>query len=229
MPASLQSTSLRSGDPVLSYAAWAVLAGALLSGPLGLLATFVDPQPAWIDGQTYVDHYRPWHQIPFWFGFAFAGAWIALYARLAALADAAKQTAGFATLVMTAVYGAIISINYTLQVVSVPAAVAAGDPNVAYFTMSNPGSPAWALEMFGYAALAVANGLSAELFPRARSLRPLIVKLMYANAVAGVAGAILTAISARWVATGPGLVAYLGWNVLVIVTAAVIAIEYRPR
>jgi hypothetical protein len=32
-----------------------------------------------------------------------------------------------------------------------------------------------------------------------------------------------------WLLTPPGLAAYLFWNVLVVATAAVIAVAYRPR
>jgi hypothetical protein len=217
------------GDRTLFWAAGWVLAGALLSGPLGLVVTLFDPQPVWTDARTFIDHYRPWHQTPFWFGFVFIAAWVALNSRLAAIAPDAQRGTGFAALVGTAIYGAMIATNYMLQVAYVPLAVATSDSNVSYATMANPASLAWALEMFGYGALGVANWLTADLFPEGPPQRRWVVRLMYANGVVGVFGPVMIAIDVRWVQTATGLTAYLGWNVLVVVTAATIATVYRPR
>jgi len=215
------------GDPLLYWSGLMVAAGALLSGPLGLAVALIDGQPAWTDAATFIQHYRPWQQIPFWFGFLFIAAWVWLTARLAALAGKARLTSAFAMLIATAAYAAMIATNYTLQVALVPALAAARDANVSYITMANPTSFAWALEMFGYGALGVANWLSAGLFPLA-TRRAWLAWLMRANGIVGVAGAVLTAIDIRWVMTAGGLAAYFGWNALVIATGILIAVEFRP-
>lgn len=218
------------GDAVLFWSAIAVGAGALLSGPLGLLVTFIDAQPPWSDAATYVASYRWWHQLPYWFGFGFVAAWVALTARLAALAPASRRTRTISALVAIAIYGAIISLNYTLQVAIVPAMVAGGDAAVGYLTMVNPVSIGWGIEMFGYGALGVSNLLAAPLFPESPGgLRPWIVRLMVLNGLVDIASAVAISIEMTWLLTPAGLAAYLFWNLLVVGTAAAIAIAYRPK
>src|SRR5579871_5419807 len=120
------------GDRALAQAAVGIGLGALLSGPVGLLATLIAPQPSWTDAATFITHFRAWHQIPFWLGFVFIGAWIALSARLAAIVPDAWRAQALAALAVTAIYAAMVTLNYTLQVAYVPLAVATRDPNVAY-------------------------------------------------------------------------------------------------
>lgn len=230
MPASIDvRPDLDDGDRPLTAAALGVIAGALLSGPVGLIPTLIEAQPAWTDAPGFIQHFRPWHQIPYWFGFVLIAGWVALNARLAAIAPEGLRTRGFVGLVATAVFATMIAANYMLQIAFVPAAVRAGDTAAAYFTMSNPGAVAWMIEMFGYGALGVANWVTAEIFPGSGARRQWIVWLMVAQGLAGVGGAVATAIDVRWVLTWPGLAAYVGWNILVVVTAALIALEYWPR
>lgn len=218
-----------SGDRPLCWAAIGVAAGALASGPLGLFATFIDPQPTWTDTATFTVHFRPWHQTPFWFGFAFIAAWVALNARLAAMAFERRPTRALALLVATAIYGAMIALNYAIQVAFVPALVATRDQALAYFAMANPASLAWAIEMFGYGVLGAANALSADFFPGRSRRRTWIAGLMLVNTAIGIAGAAITAANLRWVVTPIGLGAYFGWNAVVILMAGLIATEYWPR
>jgi hypothetical protein len=202
---------------------------ALLSGPVGSAVSIFGSQPPWSDGQTYISHFRSIEQVPFWFGFLFVAAWIALFGRLTALAPESYRTRAIAMMAAATIYAAIISLNYTLQVAYVPLLVRMGDPTVAYLTMTNPASVGWALEMFGYGALGVACWLAAPLFGGEGARRRAIVVLMGANAVVNIGSAIATAVDVGWVMTPAGLTAYLSWNALVVATMAVVALEFRRR
>jgi hypothetical protein len=76
------------------------------------------------------------------------------------------------SLVFAAAFAAMIVINYSVQTTLVPGLVsrytAADAPVVAAFTLSNPTSLGWALEMWGYALLGVAAMMAATLRSRAR-------------------------------------------------------------
>jgi hypothetical protein len=220
---------LGSGDATLAWGGLAVAVGSLLSGVGGLPFVMTDPQPAWSDAATYIAHFRAWHQVPFWFGFAFIAAWVALNGRLAALAVDRLRTNAAIGLIATAMFGAMILTNYLLQAVFVPHAVRANDFAVAYLTMANPGSIGWMLEMFGYGALGVASWVMAPIFPGGSARRRWIVWLMIGNGVLSLAGALATGLNPEWVLTLAGLAAYAGWNAVVFAAGILIAVEYRPR
>jgi hypothetical protein len=217
------------GDRTLALGGLAVAIGSVLSGVGGFPFVLTDPQPAWSDAATYIAHFRAWHQVPFWFGFAFIAAWVVLNARLAALAPERLRTNATVGIITTAMFGAMIFTNYMLQTAFVPHAVQQNDVAVAYVTMANPGSLGWMLEMFGYAALGVASWVTAPIFPGAGPRRRWIVWLMALQGVTGLAGAVATALDPAWVLTTAGLIAYGGWNLAVVATGVLISLEYRPR
>jgi hypothetical protein len=79
--------------------------------------------------------------------------------------------------------------------------------------MANTFSLAWAIEMWGYAFLGIATALSAT-YCHADN-RTLAV-LMILNGIVSIASALLTAANVAWVASRIGLIAYFGWNLLMM-------------
>ncbi len=218
----------REAGAAVARAALGVAGGAILSGPIGLAFAAAVPQPAWKDAETFAASFHPLQQAPFWFGFVLLSACVAFVARAAARAGAPHRARANAALISTGAFAAMIGVNYALQVAYVPHAARTHDPAVAYFAFANPGSIAWALEMFGYAAFGVATWLVAPLFrdgPRGRAIGALLV----ANGVVSIFGAVATAVDLTWVQTGPGIACFAGWNVLLVVTMGLVAFAYRPR
>jgi len=213
-------------DLPLSVAAALVAAFALLSGPVGFALTFLHPQPPWTDAATFVAHAHPIQQLPYWLGFGLLGSCLLLVARVVALSWEHNRTRALVVLLLTAMYAAAILVNYALQVAYVPVLARAGSPLVAYVTMANPEAPTWLLEMFGYGALGGATWAAAPLFG---AHRPWIRRLLVANGVVSIAGAIACAGGMGWLQTVPGLFAYLAWNALFIAAAIAIAVDLRPR
>ena len=76
-----------------------------------------------------------------------------------------KRPVTQAALVFTGVYAALVALNYVVQTTFVPALVTHGDiadaPLIAAFTMAQPRSLAWGLEMWGYGFLGLATWLVA--------------------------------------------------------------------
>lgn len=214
-------------DYPLALSALLVAAGALLSGPIGFALTLLHPQPRWTDAATFAAHAHPLQQLPYWLGFGLLAACVMFVARIASLAWETHRTRAMIALVLVTIYGAVIAINYALQVAYVPLLARSASPLLGYVTMANPEAPTWLLEMFGYGVLGVATWLVAPLFGlhgRRRWIRMLHV----ANGVLSVAGAVGCAWGMAWLQTTPGLVAYLAWNAVFIAGALLVAIEYRP-
>jgi hypothetical protein len=130
--------------------------------------------------------------------------------------------------VLVGIYGALITINYALQVAYVPLLARTASPALGYVTMANAEAPTWLLEMFGYGVLGLATWLFAPVFG-ARGRRRWIHRLFVANGAISAAGALACAGGLSWLQTAPGLVAYLGWNAVFIAGVLLVALEYRPR
>lgn len=221
-----RSLATLDADYPLSVAALLVAGFALLSGPVGFALTFLHPQPAWTDAATFAAHAHPIQQLPYWLGFGLLASCVVLVARVVALSWENHATRALVVLVLTAMYGAAILINYALQVAYVPVLARAGSPLVAYVTMANPEAPTWLLEMFGYGALGVATWVAAPLFGAHRRW---IRRLLAVNGLVSIAGAIACAGGMSWLQTVPGLFAYLAWNAVFIAAAVAIALDLRPR
>ncbi|MGZ3406651.1 MAG: hypothetical protein ACXVAN_09445 [Polyangia bacterium] len=217
-----------SGDRTLAGSAIAVVAGALLSGPIGMAIAALVPQPPWRDAATFAAHFHPLQQLPYAFGFLLIGASILFVVRAAALLPDSQRTRAYAAVACAGSFGAMIGINYTLQLAWVPHAARAHDPALAYIAMANPGALGWALELFGYVALGAATWIVAPAFREARFGRA-IRALLVANGVLSAAGAVVTAIDLTWVMSTAGLIAFAVWNALYIAVMLLVAAAFLPR
>jgi hypothetical protein len=221
-------TSTRT-DLSLTVAAALVAITATLSGPLGFVVTLVRQQPPWTDVPTFSAHAHPIQQLPFWVGFFLLAACVMFIARLCALGFEQHRTRAFIALVCVAIYGAMIAINYALQIAFVPYAARTLDPALGYVTMSRGGTPTWVLEMFGYGVLGIATAIAAPMVESGNARRTWIRRLLVANGAVSVAGAIACAVDLAWVTSLGGLASFFGWNLLFIATMVMIVLEYRPR
>jgi len=216
-------------DLPLHLAALLVAIGAALSGPIGLTLTLLRPQPAWTDVATFSANAHGIQQVPYWMGFLLLAGCVMFFARLGAMSFERHRTRTLIALLCVGIYGALITLNYALQVAYVPHLARTQDPALAYVTMANAAAPTWVLEMFGYAVLGVATFVVAPMFGFAGKRRSWIRRLFVANGAVSVASAIVTAVDVTWVQTVPGLVAYLAWNGLFIAMMTLVSLEYRPR
>jgi len=215
-------------DRPLGVAALVVAAGVLLSGPIGMGLAMLHPQPPWVDAATFAARFHPVQQAPFWFGFVLIFGCAFFVARAAALSGEALRTRAAGALVATAAFVAMIATNYTLQVAFVPAAARVHDPSLALFSMANPRSIAWALEMFGYGVFGVATWLIAPAFRAGRFGRT-TAWLLVANGVVSVVAAALTSVDLAWLLGPIGLLSFAVWNVLLFAVAILVAVAHLGR
>jgi hypothetical protein len=207
------------------WAALLLVVALPLSGPLGMvIVAALAPQPPWRDPVTFMAHYHPIQGLPFMFGFllllGFAALAVALYFR----ARPAQRPLALLGVLFTAVFCALIAGNYIAQTALVPAAVKRGDAaTVAMLSMASPSAICWSVEMFGYGFLGLASLCVAPSFP-GRGLARATSALLLANAGVSVVGAVLTAYDSGWVLTTGGLVAFGGWNVVILAMCLAIAL-----
>jgi hypothetical protein len=88
------------------------------------------------------------------------------------------------------------------------------DSVISAFSMSNPLSYCWANEMWGYGLLGLATLLMSGYYAGKNNL---IRWLLIINGIGSLFGAIWIIIDVSWVMTIIGMIAYVVWNVLMIV------------
>jgi hypothetical protein len=204
-----------------------VLAGLILSGPVGfLLVELTRPQPRWTSVAAFVAHYHVIQTIPYYFGFVLISGILMLTGAhyVTACKNNYPVTMQCLLAVLCAtVFAALIAFNYLCQVIFVHHLVqrypSGQDELIAAFSMANPLSLSWAIEIVGYGILGVATWLLAGYY---RNLNKHIYFLLISNGIVSVATVVLVVIDLNWLSKPIGLVAYLCWNLLMIVLMVLI-------
>jgi hypothetical protein len=215
------------------YGAWLTLLGTLLSGPLSLaLVNSTHPQPTWRDATTFVRHFHPLQTLPFFLGFALVGGLLTLVVSLADLAPAALRPRARLGAALACAFAALVFLNYAVQTTFVPLLIEgyreADGPLLAAFTMSNPRSLGWCLEMWAYGVAGVATWLVAPVFAGGGLARATRVTFA-ANGPVSIASALATALIPGWVMTTIGLSLFMLWNALVVAMSVLALLCLRSR
>jgi hypothetical protein len=201
----------------------ATLAGVILSGPVALgVVHAVRPQPPWHDAARFVAALHPIQIAPYLGGIVLVIGAIAIVVGAHAVAAPELRPRTTLALVLAAVFGALISLNYLVQTTFLPGLVraegAASATAISALTMANPRSLGWAIEMWGYGYLGLATWLVAPVF-RGERRGSVTAWLFVGNGVASVVGTAATVVSPAWLLGGPGLLAFAAWNVLLAALA----------
>ncbi|MBX7107877.1 MAG: hypothetical protein K1X61_04430 [Chitinophagales bacterium] len=181
---------------LIAQSALIACTGYLLSGPAGFVAVhFIKPQPAWHSSAMFAANYHFVQDIPYYFGLLLIGGMMMLSAAhyLQVQEDHARsKIAELVSLMFTVVFATLIFFNYICQTTFVRHLALHYKPSddavIAAFSMSNPMSLSWAVEMWGYGFLGVATWLLAEYY---RNRNALIRYLLIGNGIMSVAGVCL--------------------------------------
>lgn len=211
---------------LISSSALIALTGFLLSGPVGLLLVkMIAPQPQWESPAVFANHYHIVQDVPFYFGFLLIGGMVMLMVGHYLTAENEPGLSRFYTLLAlsaTAVFAALIFFNYVCQTTFVRHLALhyqpAYDAMIATFSMANPMSLCWGIEMWGYGILGVATWLLAVFY---KEKNRLIYWLLIGNGLLSVAGVVGTVVDVGWLLMAGGLAAYFLWNVLMVVLVVV--------
>ncbi len=216
-----------------------LIASILASGPFGLaLVSIIQPQVKWQGAGSFVANFSYIQTLPYFFGFALVVFSIWLIAIIYHSASEEKRGLMLPSLVFAAIYAALVSFNYILQTTFIPAlALKGGDGAnilISALSMSNPNSLAWAIEMYGYMFLGLALLWLLPYFQvsgrsRLAGLNLWIRRLLIANAVLSIAGAIITSFKLDWVLTDAGLASFVSWNLIFLAIVFLIRLNWSRK
>jgi len=212
---------------LISLGALVAFAGYVLSGPVGFaIVQMTNPQPAWVSAAVFAENYHAVQDVPYYFGLLLIGGMLMLAAGHYLISKEEKEGTRFhllLALVWTAVFAALIFFNYICQTTFVRHLALdyrpENDAIIATFSMANPMSLSWAVEMWGYGVLGVATWLMGAFY---RNKDRLIYWLLTANGVVSVLTVVFTVVDMNWLLTPAGLAGYFAWNVLMIVLMVLI-------
>lgn len=212
---------------LISFSALTALAGFLLSGPVGFLfVKMIHPQPLWESPAVFAANYHIVQDVPYYFGILLISGMLMLAAGLFLSAQQENEKVRFhllLALMWTTFFAALIFFNYICQTTFVRHLALQYRPEhdalISTFSMANPMSLAWAVEMWGYGVLGVATWLmSGYFFDKNKA----IYWLLIANGVVSVLTVVFTVVDMKWLLTPPGVAGYFIWNVLMIALMIVI-------
>lgn len=195
------------------------LAGYILSGAAGtLLVNQLHPQPDWVSAEVFAANYHPIQSLPFLLGFLLLGGMLLLAVGHYLNADGPVKAYALLSMLLTTVFITLIAFNYIVQTTFLRSLAlhysADNDAAIRMFSMSNPRSLSWAIEMWGYGILGVAT---AFLYPYYKSQSRLTALLLLMNCIMSMVGVVAVIIDVDWVFTSSGLISYAAWNLLMIV------------
>jgi len=205
--------------------------GTLFSGPVSvLLISSIKQQPLWESVGLFVENYHVIQTVPFYFGFLLVSGSLCIFAAIHTLSQNKGMT--LLGLIFASIGCGVVFLNYLTQNTLIPALVRnytpEFDPIISIFTMSNPLSFAWALEMWGYGFLGVGTWLVSGFFDNT-SVGKSAKFIFIANGIVSIVGALWTSFDLPWVYRTSGLVSYVLWNILYILLAVFFYLVLRNR
>jgi hypothetical protein len=131
-----------------------------------------------------------------------------------------KKIWALSALAVNVIFAAVVFLNYIIQTTYVPYLATNNPPEtdsvLAVFSMANPGSLAWALEMYGWGGIGLSFVFMAFIFENSKTERTLKI-LFIANGISSCLSAIITSIDMNWLFSLAGFTALIIWNLLVLV------------
>lgn len=209
------------------------MAGILLSGLVfPVLSSIFTPQPPWQDADLFVKSYHPLQSATFFFGYLLVLGSLLTFVALYMISNPEKKVWALSGLVINMAFTSVVVLNYIIQTTYVPYLAMNNPPEIQsilpVFTMSNPGSFAWALEMYGWGGIGLSFIFMAFIFKNGRFEQTLKV-LFIINGASSVISAIATSVDMNWLFTNAGLVSLVVWNTLVFIIDILLLKYFRLR
>jgi hypothetical protein len=209
-------------DQLISLGALVGLTGYVLSGPVGFMVVkSTYPQPVWASPAVFAENYHVIQDMPYYFGVLLIGGMLMLSAGIYLKSKTEPEKSRFhilLALMWTTFFAALIFFNYICQTTFVRHLALeykpAYDAMISTFSMANPMSLCWAIEMWGYGILGVATWLMSAYYSDKNRA---IYWLLILNGIVSILTVVFTIIDVNWLMTTAGLAGYFFWNVLMIV------------
>ncbi|HCE56529.1 MAG TPA: hypothetical protein DER09_01730 [Prolixibacteraceae bacterium] len=185
-----------------------------------VLSMIFTPQLPWRDAAMFVESFHPLQTATFFCGYFLVIGSLLTFIALYKTATEDKKIWALSGLVINMVFTSVVFLNYIIQTTYIPYLAYNNPPETAtilpVFTMTNPGSFAWALEMYGWGGIGLSFIFMAFIF-ETNKLERTLKFLFLTNGVCSVASALMTSINMNWLFSPAGLTALVVWNLLVFV------------
>ena len=209
---------------ILQFGKTAVLVnifGILFSGLVfPVLTTIFFPQPVWRDAETFIRSFHWIQTATFFCGYFLIAGSLLTFVALYFFAKKDKKIMAFSGLAINLIFSGIVFLNYIIQTTYVPYLAVNNLPETAtvlpVFCMANPGSLAWAFEMYGWGGIGLSFIFMAFIFQNTKTERTLKM-LFLINGICSLISAVMTSIDMNWIFSSAGFAALIIWNVLVLV------------
>ena len=190
--------------------------GILFSGLVfPVLSMVMFPQPKWNNAEIFIEHFHNVQTLTFFAGYFLVISSTLLFVVLYMMANESKKVYALSGLVINVLFTSIVFINYLIQTTYIPYLANNNPPEaismLPTFSMANPGSFAWSLEMYGWGGIGFSYVFMASIFNET-----IIKVLFWANGICSVAGAIITSINMNWLFSPYGIIALVVWNLLML-------------
>ncbi|MBE0637670.1 MAG: hypothetical protein IH598_04035 [Bacteroidales bacterium] len=195
--------------------------GIIFSGLVfPVLSMIISPQPPWKDAELFIRSFHTLQTATFFLGYFLVMGSLLTFVTLALLTEQGKRIWALSGLAINVVFTAIVILNYIIQTTYVPYLATNNPPETSFllpaFSMANPGSFAWALEMYGWGGVGLSFMFMACIFEKEK-WEPQLKRLFLLNGLLSIAGALITSVNMNWLFTNAGLISLVVWNVLVFV------------
>lgn len=190
------------------------------------------PQPLWQSPELFIESFHPLQTATFFCGYFLVIGSLLTFIVLYLTSVESKKVWALSGLTLNVVFTAVVFLNYIIQTTYVPYLATNNPPEtesvLAVFSMANPGSFAWALEMYGWGGIGLSFIFMAFIFENEKLQRTLKI-LFLINGISSCASALITSIEMNWLFSPAGFTALIVWNVLVLVIDIFLLQYFRKK
>ncbi|MGE0019865.1 MAG: hypothetical protein AB7S72_09380 [Draconibacterium sp.] len=185
-----------------------------------VLSLIFTPQPPWRDAALFVESFHPLQTATFFCGYFLVIGSLLTFIVLYKITPESRKIQALSGLMINVVFTTVVFLNYIIQTTYIPYLANNNPPETAtilpIFTMANPGSFAWALEMYGWGGIGLSFIFMAYIFQEGKTAKTLKI-LFLANGICSVVSALMTSFDMNWLFSPAGFAALIIWNLLVLV------------
>jgi hypothetical protein len=184
-----------------------------------VLSMIFTPQPPWQNAALFVESFHPLQTATFFCGYFLVIGSLLTFVVLYKTAPEENKLWALSGLAVNLVFTAVVFLNYIIQTTYIPYLANNNPPETAtilpVFTMANPGSFAWALEMYGWGGIGLSYIFMAFVFGKSKP--EIILKTLFIiNGICSIASALMTSIDMNWLFSPAGFASLIVWNLLVL-------------
>lgn len=195
--------------------------GIIFSGLVfPLITTIFYPQPQWQNAELFIESFHPLQTATFFCGYFLVIGSLFTFIALYLTSNETHKMWALSGLAINVVFTALVFLNYIIQTTYIPYLSTNNPPEtssvLAVFSMANPGSLAWALEMYGWGGIGLSFVFMAFIFEN-NKLQQTLKILFLVNGISSCISAIITSVNMNWLFSPAGFAALIIWNLLVLV------------